>query len=225
MKGELLKDIYSWDIYNWSQSLYFWETCIDLKNKKYKCLEIGAGQGGMSLWLALNGNNVLCTDRYDFIDNAKNIHKKYNITNSIDYKIMNALDIPFENEFDIVIVKSVIGGVGYDGQLGKTISQIYKSLKTGGCFLFVENLKGSKILMQLRKLFSPCGKEWNYLDYNSFSKKLEIFDEVKLERFGVFGVLGRNNFQQKILGKLDKYFLEKILPKNCFYIVAGIAFK
>ena len=35
---------------------------IQYKNKNYKFLEIGARQGGLSLWLALNGNQVVCSD-------------------------------------------------------------------------------------------------------------------------------------------------------------------
>jgi SAM-dependent methyltransferase len=217
-----LIDFFSWDIYNWSRSLDFWQREIVIEDNKFECLDIGAGFGGLSLWLAIHGNNVLCTEYSGDLSEAKKLHMHYHVQHQINYLRLDVKTIPYENKFDIIILKSVLGGIGSNEDIKSALAEIHKALKPGGCFLFVENLKGSLLLMKLRKFFSPCGNSWNYLDYNFFRNSLGIFNVMKLERFGV---LGRNNLQQKILGKMAKFCFEKVMPKSCFYIVSGVAFK
>jgi 2-polyprenyl-3-methyl-5-hydroxy-6-metoxy-1,4-benzoquinol methylase len=225
MKKELRKDIFKWDIYNWSRATNFWESELDLKDKQFYCLDIGAGEGGMSLWLAQKGNKIICSDYGNPEKNAFPIHQKYNVTNFIRYEKIDALSIPYENRFDLVVLKSVLGGIGDNEKVKTAIEQIHKSLKPGGYFLFAENLKASTLHMIARKLFIRWVNEWNYLEYNFFPQTLKIFKGYHLQRFGMFGTFGRNEFQRKMLGKLDKNVFEKILPEKWCYIVAGVARK
>ena len=58
----LLQDILGWDALNWSVCLRVWEPIISTSNGPLDCLEIGCGPGGLSLWLASKGHNVVCSD-------------------------------------------------------------------------------------------------------------------------------------------------------------------
>ena len=82
MEKEQINDIIGWDIVNWSKSFDFWNQHIDVRDKGYQCLELGARQGGLSLWLALNNNKVICsdvsyTDQQHELDKTIALHKKH----------------------------------------------------------------------------------------------------------------------------------------------------
>jgi hypothetical protein len=80
MKSEIIKDIVVWDIVNWSNAIKYWGDNAQIMNKNYECLELGSSKGGLSLWLALIGNNVLCTDLNGPEDDAYRLHEKYECT-------------------------------------------------------------------------------------------------------------------------------------------------
>lgn len=226
MNKDLIKDIVEWDTENWSKAIFYWEKKIKLKDSKLKCLEIGGRSGGLTLWLAKMGHHVICSDLKNPEPIASTLHKKYSKLD-IDYKSINALDIPYENEFDIVAFKSVLGGVSRnnnDELKNETLYQIHKSLKPGGKLLFAENLIASKAHQFLRKKFIKWGEEWNYLHIEEVDSLLSEFSKVNYKTVGFLGAFGQSESQRKVLGKIDR-FLDPILNKNLKYIVIGIAEK
>jgi SAM-dependent methyltransferase len=139
---------------------------------------------------------------------------------------MDVLNIPYQNYFDFVILKSVLGGIRGEGNVQKrALSQIYKSLKKGGELLLAENLAGSPVHQFLRKRFVPWGKRWRYLFFEEIIELLEIFSEVKYITAGFLGALGRNNFQRTVLGYLDQLLIEKLVPQKWRYIFIAWAKK
>ena len=63
MKSEYcLEDIIEWDINNWSSAIEYWHMHRHSEWSSMKAIEIGSRHGGLSLWAALNGMDVLCTD-------------------------------------------------------------------------------------------------------------------------------------------------------------------
>ena len=99
---------------------------------------------------------------------ASNLHKKYGDENRIIYQTIDATRIPYENKFDIVTFKSILGGISRNGnnKLKKiTLDEIHKSLKPKGKLLFSENLEASLIHKFFRKRFGKWGTEWNFLKY------------------------------------------------------------
>ena len=76
-----MKDIVEWDVVNWSRAISFWEKDIhdkDLTGKKV--LDIGGRNGGISLFFALKGCNVICSDiNKDGFQKARALHEKYNV--------------------------------------------------------------------------------------------------------------------------------------------------
>jgi SAM-dependent methyltransferase len=230
MEQSVINDIITWDIVNWSKSLSFWEKNIDLENKNYKCLELGARQGGLSLWLALKGNQVICSDvSYDThpheLEKTKALHKKYNCQNKISYECIDALNIPYENEFDIVIMKSTLGGIreflmDETDIEARVIEQIYKCLKPNGKILFIENLSGTFLHNLARKIKYKNKNNWNYFKLKEIKPLFSGFKRIETKSVGLLGAFGRSEKQRQFLGKIDTIF-EKLIPKQIRYVVIG----
>ncbi|NRN30796.1 class I SAM-dependent methyltransferase [Photorhabdus heterorhabditis] len=223
-----LNDIIEWDISSWSKCLCFWlsKGKIDLENARV--LEIGSRNGGLSLWAALNGAKVICSDLGGPNKKAYQKHKNHNLSDLITYKDINALDIPYENELDIVLSKSVIGGIGRNNNIENqkiTISEIYKSLRKGGEYWFTENLLASPAHKILRSQFIQWGDEWRYVTIDDMNEFLHQFSSVEYITTGFISCFGRTEKQRKILSFFDRFLFSKIVPKKWNYIIIGVAKK
>lgn len=63
MKDDTMKDIIEWDIPNWSRAIKKWNKSSGIASVKGKrVLELGGRSGGLSLYFALKGAEVVCTD-------------------------------------------------------------------------------------------------------------------------------------------------------------------
>ncbi len=228
MEKELLKDIIQWDSENWSQPLKYWEKILSGKREKLNCLELGSREGGLSLWLALKGYLVISSDLEKAEETAKPLHQKYNLSRKIFYEDIDATSIPYENHFDIIIFKSILGGIGRFNNIEKqkeVIAQIYKALKPGGKFLFAENTRATILHHFFRKRFTNWGSSWRYVSINEMKEFLSVFKSMKMKTTGFAGVFGRTEFQKRFLGKMDKYFFNYIIPSSWKYIFYGFAEK
>ncbi len=90
-----LNDIIEWDIPNWSVALDYWRKHTLCNLSSMRALEIGGRHGGLSLWLALNGMEVLCTDVESPSNQAIEKHAKYKVSDKIQYAALDALYIPY----------------------------------------------------------------------------------------------------------------------------------
>lgn len=227
MTKELLKDIIEWDTVNWSHGVRYWEEKYPIKDKNFSCLELGGRRGGLSLWLALNNNQVVCSDYNSPIDQAGPIHNKHKCTDRIVYASIDGTEIGRENEFDVIAFKSILGGIQSDKHENvpqRVIDEIYDSLKPGGALLFAENLASSFLHRCMRKYFVKWGGKWNYLKYKDVKGLFNKFCSVEYTTIGFLGAFGRTEGQRKFLGKIDTFFTP-IVPKSMRYIVVGIAKK
>lgn len=225
---KLLKDFVSWDVVNWSKALHFWEDSVDLSNKNYRCLELGGREGGLSLWLALRGNEVICSDLTNPEAYAKTLHQKYNCRDRITYEAIDATNIPYENHFDIIVFKSILGGISRDDKShlnDVVINQIFKALKPAGKVLFAENLKASKFHQQLRRKLVPWGGSWNYITVGQLSSLFKRYKTLNYDTAGFTGAFGRSEQQRNILGEIDTLLFDRIMSPNLKYIVFGVASK
>lgn len=157
-------------------------------------------------------------------EKTKKIHHKYNCQPYIAYEAIDATNIPYDNHFDFITFKSILGGIPGDGREVKikTINQIHNSLKPGGKLLFAENLSASIFHKILRCWFGT--KDWNYLKLDDLDFVFSSFSHVRYTTVGFFGCLGRNERQRILLGKLDKYF-DWMIPQKWRYIIIGVATK
>lgn len=152
----LLKEkILEWDYITWWKALEFWETSGIHCDKNTKVLDIGARGGGISLYWALKGGMVHCTDLDEsFIKEATQLHHEFQVGDNIVYECLDAVEMQREAEYDIICFKSVLGGIGYNNNYEKqkiAISNMYKALKPGGHLIFVENLVGTGLHTFCRK--------------------------------------------------------------------------
>jgi len=220
------RDLIGWDIINWFKAIPYWEKHAPISRGNNKCLELGASNGGLSLWMAKYNNEVVCSDLNIPGKEATSIHEKYNYGSNISYEALDATNIPYHDYFDVVAFKSIVGGIsGYYGDNSykyKTLHEMYKALKPGGKLLFAENLKGSGVHVILRKFFGT--KDWNYLRLDEIQSVFADFKHVKYTTVGFFGCFGRNEKQRNFLGKIDT-MIERVIPGKLHYIVIGIAEK
>ncbi|MFZ6053382.1 class I SAM-dependent methyltransferase [Halocola ammonii] len=228
MNKQQLTDAFGWDVKNWSRTIPFWEKHLNFsKLQNSRSLEIGCRFGGLSLFLALEGSQVLCTDLIDPDEKTRQIHYKHGVSDKVSYQSMDVLDIPFENEFDIICFKSVLGGVGRQGRSDlqqKAIEQIHQALKPGGVLLFAENLKASTFHQAMRKKFVQWGDEWNYPTLSEIKSLCSEFDETQLSTGGFLGAFGRSNKQRNALATLDRA-LDKLTSPSQRYVCFGFAKK
>ncbi len=227
MTTELLKDIMQWDVKSWSKALSYWDKTIKWDTVQ-NGLELGGREGGLSLWLALKGKTVVCSDLKDVQSTAQHLHLRHKISGRVTYQDIDATTIPYENHFDIIVFKSIIGGIGRNDSSEiqqKVFAEIYKALKPGGKLLFAENLIASPFHQQLRKRFVNWGSTWRYVSINEMKEFLSVFKRYEIKTNGVLGTFGRNEGQRNFLTSIDELILNKICPDNWKYISYGIAEK
>ncbi|MCB0284580.1 MAG: class I SAM-dependent methyltransferase [Calditrichaeota bacterium] len=227
-KNITLDAIFKWDVTNWSESLAFWERNCGADFKGAKVLEIGSSLGGLSLWAASKNANVICSDLTNPGETAKSFHDQFSFSGSISYQAIDATNIPFENYFDIILFKSVLGGVGRDShpeRQQKMIDEIYKALKAGGCLLFAENLKASFLHQYFRKKFVRWGTQWRYITIPEMTHYSAGKFELKYSSTGFWGAFGRSESQRKFLSLFDKLIFNKLISQSAKYVLYGVARK
>jgi len=227
MTKELRDQIIQWDVKNWSRALHYWEQSVEW-DRVSNCLELGGRQGGLSLWLALKGKQVVCSDVGDVRQTAEELHHSYNVSDRICYQQIDATMIPYENHFDLIVFKSILGIIGVNGNDAlqqKAIAEMYKALKPGGQLIFAENLSGSSMHQLLRKKFVKWGRAWRYVSVGEMKRYMQGFRTYSLECTGFAGLLGRSEKQRNLFASLDQALINYVVPDTWKYIVYGIARK
>ncbi len=221
-----IADIIEWDILNWSQLITYWGPILKKLPPGGKILAFGERNGGLSLWLAMQGFHVECTDRVKPTDAAVEMHKRYGVADRITYgsfDVVNSLD--GNNKYDLIIAKSVLGGIKSDYKNATTrtsetrenaIKNIYNLLKPGGYILFAENIQGSILLHQVRKLLGKQ-KGWYYFNIADLNNLFKQFSNVEIKTFGVIPTTSKNKYLNRLIFSLNKYLLN-IFPPSYKYI-------
>lgn len=224
----LLDEVIEWDIANWSRALGFWENHTSQSWADMKALEIGSRHGGLSLAMALRGAQVVCTDVAGPTGEACRKHAHYQVVEHISYAHVDALKIPFVDCFDVVLFKSVLGGIGRANQPEKqarAVSQMFRALKPGGELWFAENLLGSPMHQFLRKRQVRWGADWRYVTVKEIEEFFSPFSSFTYKTLGFWGVLGRNPWQQRFMGLGDRMGIERLVPYHWRYLIVGLARK
>ncbi len=227
IKKDILNDIIQWDVKAWAVALKYWEENVDWNNAKTG-LELGGRQGGLSLWMALKGVDVVCSDLEGVKETATPLHEKYQLASKIKYQDIDATNIPYENFFDVICFKSIIGGVGRDGhpeRQQKAFREIYKALKPGGKLLFAENLVASPIHRTLRKMFVRWGDSWRYVTTSELRTFMSDFSSSEIHTTGVTSAFGRSESQRSLFSGFDNILMNHVCPREWKYIAFGIAVK
>ncbi len=223
------EEVVEWDIKNWSSAIRFWEKDMPENLEGKKVLDIGGRNGGLSLFWALKGADVVCSDiSSDGYKRAKKLHKKYGVSEKISYEIINVLEMSYQEEFDIVTFKSVLGGgvgsKGHNDRQKLMIENIYNALKPEGTLYFAENLIASSFHQWARKKFTKWGDSWRYISIGEAKKLTGNFASFSYWCGGVFGCFGRNKALALFFGNIDCIF-DRFFRPETKYIISGICKK
>jgi SAM-dependent methyltransferase len=221
------EEIVEWDVQNWSAALEYWPRHSSLMLPACAALEIGSRNGGLSLWLALAGARVVCSDLEGPTEMAFRKHERYGVSSSMSYARIDALNLPHTGAFDLVVFKSVLGGIGGAGRQRqqRAVQQMHDALKPGGELWFAENLTASPVHRVLRKRFVEWGHRWRYVSVDDLLEFLTPFASVSWRTVGVLGAFGRNERQRVVLGTMDRLFMNALVPAGWRYIAIGVARK
>ena len=230
-----LDEIFEWDVDNWSKCLPYWEPWLTkLDRDTARILAVGERNGGLSLWFALQGFKVLCTDYNIPGEEARLFHARWMAQDRISYAAVDVFKIPYpENHFDVVVCKSVIGGLVLQRQRSETrtlknhrlaVEEIRRVLKPGGIFLGAENLTGTKIHQFLRRMKHP-EFGWRYLRTTEIQWLFESYSCCQQKQWGLVGSpwwkfgshWWRFNRLNPLLRVIDAC-LSNVLPGDWLYI-------
>lgn len=226
IQGKLRSDIVRWNIDAWGRALDAWDRKIDSCNLRGgRVLDIGAKDGGISLFFALKGFEVVCSDIRENMEQAIRLHREYQVSGKIQYERVDAAKIPFtDDQFDIVTFKSVLGGIahvqGADVQ-GRVLAEIHRVLKPGGHLMFAENLRGTPFHAVLRRSYMP---NWRYPTLKEMKDLLALFKHVEMSCYGMFSPFGRSERQKSWLNRID-LMLNPFLPASSKLISYGCSEK
>lgn len=222
---DLMTDLVGWDVRTWSAAFRLWEGVVAEAPPVLRCLEIGAGPGGPSLWLARKGHDVLCTNQAQTVEIASPLHERYEYSGSIEYQTIDARELPFESEFDIAVFKSVLGGVGDRAEQAKVVAGLLRSLKPGGRLLFAENIRGTVVHQAARSLmFRRRRADWRFNSFYRLRELLGGFSSVTMNTAGVTAVFGTTEARRSALAGADR-ILAPITPPSWRYMAYGVATK
>lgn len=228
-----LHDIIEWDVPNWSQLIEYWLPLLSSLPRDSKVLAIGERNGGLSLWLALMGFNVVCTDVTDISERAGWLHKRYKVADRVSYRVFDVVNEEWEaGQYDVIIAKSVIGGLKAHRSDPSTRTQqvqrqavlnIHRLLKPGGYFFSAENLRGNMLLHIARRL-KGRNTSWRYLNYTEMESLFVAFTIVQTKTFGILPTFFSGKVQNWCICFLNKYVLAA-LPAGTKYIAFTVARK
>jgi len=224
------QDIMNWDVENWSKALPFWMEHTKLDPAKCRALEIGSYNGGITLFLALQGVTVVCSDVNGPAQIAKDLHKKYGVDGLVTYEDIDAVSLPFPDaSFDLVAFKSVMGHKCVHPNREKIFAELLRVLKPGGELWFAENLRGSTLHMAARNLLLGRVNEWRYFSQREIEDLCAPFAEKSFRQYGFLGAFlhgspARVRAVQKTFGAADRV-LSAVVPARWKYIVFGWARK
>ena len=238
MSAQAIQDVIGWDTTNWSQALPFWDTHMPRSgSEQMTALELGGCffNGGLSLWLALQGIKTVCSGFHPnprkfaaATEATRVIHQKHGIADLIDYEQMDATRIPYKSQFDIICYKSMLGGIVRDRGMDVAtaiVDGVREALKPGGLLLFVENKSSSAMHQMLRNRYGAGKEKWRFFTTNEFVELHRAFSSFEYETYGFLGCLGRSERQRSALGVADQSVFSRIVPKRWNYILAGVATK
>jgi len=223
-------DVIGWDVRTWGRAVEAWERALARAPEgPLDVLEVGAGPGGPSLWLALKGHRVVTSNVSGTREQAAPLHERYGVADRIEYRDLDLTrELPYRDAFDVVVFKSVLGGLGgADPALpGVALDEIRAALRPGGILLWAENLRGNWLHRAARTLAYRIRRVpiWQYLALRRLRELLgSRFAEVELHVGGVLAVLGTSEAARDRLARADQALFDRIVPASWHYMAYGCA--
>ncbi len=219
-----LHDVIQWDVETWQRVLPHWRSVIEASSP-HRALAVGERQGGLSLWLANQAIDVLCTDVEEFGPATRALHERYGVTQRIRYRTEDVSELSLDDSsFDLVIFKSVLGALGTRERQLRAVAEIHRVLRPGGALLFAENLRGTSVHGWLRRRHVRWASGWRYLTYPDDLALFGAFGRVDTRTTGLLATLGRTEAQRDALAKLDALVCAWV-PPRWHYVLYGSCIK
>ncbi len=147
------------------------------------------------------------------------------IPGTIEYRDINAREIPYENQFDLVVFKSVLGGVGDAAEQEVAMAGILRALKPGGRLLFAENIRGTVAHRAARAAMNRRRRaNWRFNDLARMRELLSGFSSFEVRTNGVAAVFGPTEGARRVLAGADRALI-RITPERWRYMAYGVATK
>ena len=223
-----IRDIIGWDTATWSKALRVWDEVIPGRANALAALELGAGRGGLSIYLAVHGYRVICSDIRSPESEARGLHEKHSVAERVSYLAIDAtaIDLP-DHSVDAIAFKSLLAVLGkYDGKASqdKAMQEFFRVLKPGGLLLFAENLAATRLHMFLRRRFVKWGSYCRYPSLAEFEDYLARYSRFRLEATGFLATFGRSESQRSFLHFVDTV-IDPFIPRSHHYLAVGWAQK
>jgi len=224
----ILADIVQWDVGNWGRAVRMWDRELRGDWAGKRALDMGAGGGGLTLYLCRRGCRVAYCDSKPPRDEARDLFRRYDIVDDIEYCQADVTRLPYGDEqFDLVAFKSLLAVAsrygGWESQVA-ILTEAHRVLKKSGTLLFAENAYGSRLHAFGRRHFVSWGRELHYPTLDEYRRLLQPFNSVELESFGVLAAFGRREWQRRMLSRVD-HLINPIFRENSRYLVYGYARK
>ena len=224
----LLSDIIEWDVGNWGRAVQMWDRELQESWAGLRALDLGAGGGGLSLYLRLRGCRVTYSDFSQPRPHARELLKRYEVAPGVDFCRANVTRLPFaDDQFDIVAFKSLLASVGKFGGLESqkcVFQESCRVLKPGGYLLLAENAYGSALHAFCRDKFVAWGHDCRYPSLAELQEFMSPFSNVTIETFGLLAAFGRTEWQRAALSRVDR-LITPIFPAESRYLAYGYARK
>lgn len=219
-----LADVFQWDVATWSRALPLWERWLR-DRPTANALAIGEREGGLSLWLAAKGIQVMCTDIGPLPPAARALHERHGLTTRITYAVQDVTSLALPDaSVDLVIFKSVIGALGARERQAAALREINRVLRPGGLLLFAENLAGTMLHAALRRRYVRWEHYWRYLRWPQDRGLFADFDRSEFRTTGLLHNLGRSEGQRTLLAAIDRV-LCAVVPASWNTVLFGACVK
>jgi ubiquinone/menaquinone biosynthesis C-methylase UbiE len=225
MKREQLEKYLRWDADTWGIGLQYILDKLQEGNGK-KVLELGCNYGGISVCLLQKKNySIICSDIEDPSEKVINEHPEVKNNKNLTFDIVDGLKIKYaDNNFDLIIFKSVLGHITPIEKQQQFIDEIYRVLKPGGTFCFLENGKASGLHQFARKRFVKWGHSWRYITIDEMKNFLGSFKSIDIKACGFFTAFIKSGILHRLAYIADKICLP-FIPVKMRYVMYGIAIK
>jgi ubiquinone/menaquinone biosynthesis C-methylase UbiE len=217
------ENILRWNVSTWSDALSFWDRHLPENLTGMTALELGAGPGGLSLYMAQKNVQVTCSDLHLARQDVQEYHDQFQKADLIQYQDVDARSIDFEdNHFDLVFFKSMLGYFRTLDLQQEVVDEIHRVLKPGGVFFYAENLVGSMFHTLARHLFVAYSGSWRFVTEEELRALLSAFSEHHFDKSGFLTAFARSSFLENWIYRIDQHLP---VPPHWKYVGYGVAKK